>query len=78
MRIALVAQHGSPLTPAPDPNLRTAELTSLARALAGLGHRITIYSRKDSRDLPGSAIVARGVTVEHLSPADQMVPDASA
>jgi len=42
-------------------------MTSLARALADLGHRTTIYARKDSRDLPGSAIVARGVTVEHLT-----------
>src|SRR5438552_15889183 len=69
MRIALVAQHGSPLTPAPDPaaGAQTEAMTSLARALAGLGHRITIYARKDSRDLPGSAIVARGVTVEHLT-----------
>ena len=69
MRIALVAQHGSPLTPAPDPaaGAQTEAMTSLARALAGLGHRITIYARKDARDLPGSAIVARGVTVEHLA-----------
>lgn len=69
MRIALVAQHGSPLTPAPDASAgaRTATMTSLGRALAGLGHRTTIYARKDSRDLPGSAILARGVTVEHLT-----------
>jgi len=69
MRIALVAQHGSPLTPAPDADTaaQTAAMTSLARALAGLGHRATIYARKDSRDLPSSAILARGVTVEHLT-----------
>jgi D-inositol-3-phosphate glycosyltransferase len=69
MRIALVAEHGSPLTPAPDANTgaQTAAMTSLAGALAGLGHRTTIYARKDSRDLPGSAILARGVTVEHLT-----------
>jgi glycosyltransferase involved in cell wall biosynthesis len=68
MRIALVAQHGSPLTPATDPNAdaQAAALTSLAQSLAGLGHRITIYARPDSRGLPGSAIVAQGVTVEHL------------
>ncbi|MDR3036496.1 MAG: glycosyltransferase, partial [Kitasatospora sp.] len=69
MRIALVAEHGSPLTPAPDANTgaQIAARTSLARALAELGHRTTIYARKDSRDLPGSAILARGVTVEHLT-----------
>ncbi|HEY3735757.1 MAG TPA: glycosyltransferase [Streptosporangiaceae bacterium] len=69
MRIALVAQHGSPLTPAVDPNAdaQAAALTSLAQALAGLGHRVTIYARKDSAGLPDSAILARGVTVEHLT-----------
>jgi D-inositol-3-phosphate glycosyltransferase len=69
MRIALVAQHGSPLTPAPGASTgtQTAAMTSLARALAELGHRTTIYARKDSRDLPGSAILARGVTVEYLT-----------
>lgn len=69
MRIALVAQHGSPLTPAPSASTgaQTAAMTSLAGALADLGHRTTIYARQDSRDLPGSAILARGVTVEHLT-----------
>jgi D-inositol-3-phosphate glycosyltransferase len=73
MRIALVAQHGSPLTPAPDANTdaQNAALTSLAGALADLGHRTTIYARKDSRDLPGSAILAGGVTVEHLTAGPQ-------
>jgi glycosyltransferase involved in cell wall biosynthesis len=69
MRIALVAQDGSPLTPATDPaaDARATATTSLAQALAGLGHRVTIYARKDSSGLPGSAILARGVTVEHLA-----------
>jgi glycosyltransferase involved in cell wall biosynthesis len=69
MRIALVAQTGSPLTPARDPNAdaQATAVTSLAQSLAGLGHRITIYARADSRELPGSAILAQGVTVEHLT-----------
>jgi D-inositol-3-phosphate glycosyltransferase len=69
MRIALVAQHGSPLGSAPGASTgaQAAAMTSLARALAEQGHRTTIYARKDSRDLPGSAILARGVTVEHLT-----------
>ncbi|HEY2579020.1 MAG TPA: glycosyltransferase [Streptosporangiaceae bacterium] len=69
MRIAIVAQHGSPLTTTRDPqaDARSAAVTSLARALAGHGHRITIYARKDARDLPDSAILARGVTIEHLT-----------
>lgn len=73
MRIALVAQNGSPLTPAKDPNTeaRAAAVTSLAQALADLGHRTTIYARKDSPDLPGSVILARGVTLEHLTAGPQ-------
>jgi len=72
MRIALVAQDSSPLTSLtqhadPGSGAQTARLTSLAQALARLGHRITIYARRDSRELPGSAILAPGVTVEHVT-----------
>jgi glycosyltransferase involved in cell wall biosynthesis len=65
MRIALVAENTSPLT---DPAAaQTARVTSLALALARLGHRVTIYARRDARALPGSAILAPGVAVEHVT-----------
>jgi glycosyltransferase involved in cell wall biosynthesis len=69
MRIAIVAHNGSPLTPSRDPHAdaRAAGMTSLAQALASQGHRVTIYARRDARDLPNHAIISRGVTVEHLS-----------
>jgi D-inositol-3-phosphate glycosyltransferase len=72
MRIALVADNCSPLTrhcQHDDPGCaaQTARVGSLARALSRLGHRVTIYARKDSGELPGSAILAPGVTVEHLA-----------
>lgn len=72
MRIALVDQTGSPLTPARDSGKDTqatpaSAVTSLASALARLGHRVTVYARADSRGLPGSAILCRGVTVEHMT-----------
>lgn len=69
MRIAIVAHSGSPLSPTRDPqaDARAAAVTSLATTLAEHGHRITIYARRDSRDLPDHAIVARGVTIEHLT-----------
>ncbi len=69
MRIALVAQNSNPLAEHLDPG-SAAEATrvmSLAQALAGVGHRVTVYARKDSDGLPGSAIVAPGVTVEHVT-----------
>jgi glycosyltransferase involved in cell wall biosynthesis len=68
MRIAIVAQHGSPLTPTRDPqaDAQAAGMTALARALAADGHRVTVYARRDSRELPDSVILCPGVTVEHL------------
>jgi D-inositol-3-phosphate glycosyltransferase len=83
MRIALVARSSSPLArdASPDSGAEAARVTSLAQALAGLGHRVTIYARRDSRALPDSAIIAPGVTVEHVTAgppepldADQLTP----
>lgn len=69
MRIALVAHHGSPLTQAASQDAfpPPAGVAAHARALAKLGHRVTIYARRDSRGLPGSAIVGPRVTVEHAA-----------
>ena len=69
MRIALVAHQGSPLTTATgqEPMTQSASIAAHARGLAKLGHRVTIYARRDSRALPGSAILAPRVTVEHIT-----------
>jgi len=69
MRIALVAQDGSPLSPATgqEPMSQAASVAAHARGLAKLGHRVTIYARRDARALPGSAILAPRVTVEHVT-----------
>ena len=69
MRIALVAHTGSPLTPAngQEPVSQAASVATHARGLAKLGHRVTVYARRDSRALPGSAILAPRVTVEHVT-----------
>jgi glycosyltransferase involved in cell wall biosynthesis len=65
MRIALVApQSSSPRSrDAAGPGQR---VSSLAEALAGLGHQVTVYAPKDSPALPGKATLAPGATVEHL------------
>src|SRR5579864_2698829 len=72
MRIALVADDCSPLTQLNRHDdagfgVQTARAGSLARALARLGHRVTIYARRDAGGVPGSAILAPGVTVEHVA-----------
>jgi glycosyltransferase involved in cell wall biosynthesis len=69
MRIALVAHHGSPLAQATSQDCfpPAAGVAAHARALAKLGHRVTIYARRDSRGLPGSAILAPRVTIEHVA-----------
>ena len=69
MRIALVAPSSDPLATHLDPRSATeaARVLSLARELAAAGHRVTVYSRKDSRALPASAIAAPGVAVEYVT-----------
>jgi glycosyltransferase involved in cell wall biosynthesis len=69
MRIALVAHRGSPLTQVPGQEAfsQAAGIAGHAQALASQGHRVTVYARRDSRGLPGSAILAPRVTVEHVA-----------
>jgi len=69
MRIALVAQNGSPLAPVTgqEPMSQAASVAAHARGLAKLGHRVTIYARRDAPALPDSAILAPRVTVEHVT-----------
>src|SRR5262245_11036051 len=65
MRIALVASHSSSPGPA-DSGGRGQRVSSLADALAGLGHEVTVYAPKDAPKLPRKATLASGVMVEHL------------
>lgn len=61
MRIALIVA-GNPLTSATDMSSQPAQL---ARALAGQGHRVTIYARKDGT--AGTGVLGRGVSVEFIT-----------
>jgi glycosyltransferase involved in cell wall biosynthesis len=68
MRIALVVPTSDPSATQLDPR-SAAEATrvmSLARSLAAVGHRVTVYARKDADAIPESAIAAPGVTIEHV------------
>lgn len=62
MRIALIVA-GNPLTSATDISSQPAQL---ARALAGQGHRVTIYARKDGT-AARTGILGRGVSVEFIA-----------
>jgi glycosyltransferase involved in cell wall biosynthesis len=64
MRIAMITAH-SPLTPIAGHG-RQQQAAVLARALAGHGHRVTLYARTQDPGAPGTAILGAGVSVEHI------------
>ena len=81
MKIALVAEQASQLTPSRG---RTAPcsgpahgLVPLAGALAGLGHDVTVYARRDAESQPARTSLVPGVTLERLpaGPAAVLPPD---
>jgi glycosyltransferase involved in cell wall biosynthesis len=83
VKIAMVSEHASPLAAiggvdAGGQNLHVAEL---AAALQRQGHEVTVYTRRDSHDLPVEVRLPSGVVVEHVPagpakaiPKDQLLP----
>jgi glycosyltransferase involved in cell wall biosynthesis len=73
MKIALVAQHSTPV-PAADATTGTASddarLVEMSRSLAGEGRQVTVYARRNGARLPERAGLAPGVSVEYVGPAD--------
>ena len=76
MKIALVAQHSTPV-PAADGTADAsiaatddARLVEMSRSLAGEGHQVTVYARRNGTTLPERADLAPGVSVEYVGPAD--------
>src|SRR6202041_3409198 len=71
MKIALVAQHS---TPVPGTDATTAgddaRLVEMSRSLAGEGHQVTVYARRNGAALPERAELAPGVSVEYVGPAE--------
>ena len=71
MKIALVAQHS---TPVPSDSAKQAgddaRLVEMSRSLADNGHQVTVYARRASASLPERATLAPGVSVEYVGPAD--------
>jgi D-inositol-3-phosphate glycosyltransferase len=68
MKIALVAQHATPLRPraGSGPDSDDIGLSELTRNLAGRGHQVTIYAQKQQHDVPDRAELHDGVRVEHI------------
>lgn len=68
MKIALVAQHATPLRPqtGPEPDSDDIGLRQLARELAGHSHQVTIYAQKQQPNTPPRARLCGGVRVEHI------------
>src|ERR1700746_1178913 len=68
MKIALVAQHATPLRPRAGvgPDSDDIGLCARPRGLARHGHQVTVYAEKHEPDLPGEAELHDGVRVNHI------------
>lgn len=82
--IAMVSEHASPLAAAlgrPDAGGQNVYVAELAGRLARRGHRVTVYTRRDSPDLPSRVTTPEGFRVEHVPagppgpvPKDELLP----
>ncbi|MGW0614718.1 glycosyltransferase [Streptomyces sp. NPDC002788] len=80
LAIALVSEHASPLAAlgGVDAGGQNVHVASLAAALADRGHRVTVYTRRDSPDPPCRVPLRDGVEVHHVpaGPAEPLPKDA--
>jgi glycosyltransferase involved in cell wall biosynthesis len=83
LSIALVSEHASPLAAVggADAGGQNVHVARLAGALADRGHRVTVYTRRDARDLPDLMHLRAGVDVRHVPagppeaiPKDELLP----
>src|SRR6266536_1922669 len=76
MRIAMISEHASPLAVlgGVDAGGQNQHVAELSGALAGDGHDVRVYTRRDSPDLPAEVRMRPGVTVEHV-PAGPVAKD---
>ncbi|MFI9063536.1 glycosyltransferase [Streptomyces sp. NPDC053429] len=79
LSVALVSEHASPLAAlgGVDAGGQNVHVARLAGALADRGHRVTVYTRWDSKDLPLTTRLRPGVVVHHVpaGPAEQLPKD---
>jgi D-inositol-3-phosphate glycosyltransferase len=83
MRIAMVSEHASPLAAigGVDAGGQNLHVAALAAGLAGRGHDVRIYTRRDRSAQSGMAEMCPGVMVEHVlagptrpMPKDDLLP----
>ncbi|MEV5740585.1 glycosyltransferase [Microbispora rosea] len=79
MKIAMVSEHASPLATlgGVDAGGQNVHVAALARELARAGHEVTVYTRRDREDLPGTVAFGPGVDVVHVpaGPASEISKD---
>ncbi|RKQ93904.1 glycosyltransferase involved in cell wall biosynthesis [Solirubrobacter pauli] len=68
MRVAMVSEHASPLAVlgGVDAGGQNVHVAALATALARLGDRVVVHTRRDDAGLPRRVRLARGVEVDHV------------
>jgi glycosyltransferase involved in cell wall biosynthesis len=75
----MVSEHASPLAAigGVDAGGQNVHVEALSRALGRAGHDVTVYTRRDQRELPDRVPMAEGVVVEHLpaGPPEQIGKD---
>ena len=83
MRIAMISEHASPLATlgGVDAGGQNSHVAELSAALAGHGHEIRVYTRRDSPDLPEVVPLGERVDVVHVPagppivlPKDELLP----
>ncbi|MFI6436338.1 glycosyltransferase [Streptomyces sp. NPDC050759] len=68
MRIAMVSEHASPLAAlgGVDAGGQNVYVARLSEELARRGHHVTVYTRRDSTELPDRVTLPGGAVVEHV------------
>jgi glycosyltransferase involved in cell wall biosynthesis len=83
MKISMVSEHASPLAAlgGVDAGGQNVHVAALSEALAARGHSVTVYTRRDSQDLPARVKVGRRLEVVHVDagpalhvPKDELLP----
>ncbi|MGC5021057.1 glycosyltransferase [Micromonospora sp. DT47] len=83
MRIAMISEHASPLAALGEEDAvgQNTHVAELAAALAGEGHDVRVYTRRDSTALPDVVPASAGYQVRHVPagpalrvPKDELLP----